>query len=195
MTGGKTTIVSPEELQARLNAVIPKDGRICIGVDGMDGVGKSTLAHAMAKRLGGSVVSLDNHLDKKQNRYTHHIRCNELKAALSASAPPILIEGVCLLAVAHRCDFNVDVLVYVRRLSRNSGIWHDQELCMGERPVAELKNVVRELRHIFAEGASATEASDATADEDLGLAGELIDYHAQWTPVQRAHLVFDVVDR
>lgn len=146
----KTTIVSLEELQARLNAVIPKDGRSCIGVDGMDGVGKSTLARAMAKRLGGSVVSLDDHPDKKQNRYTHHIHRNEVKAAISASSSPILIEGVCLLAVAHRCGFNVDVLVYVRRLSRNSGIWHDQELCMAERPVPELKEVERELRYIFA---------------------------------------------
>ncbi|WP_282525519.1 hypothetical protein [Bradyrhizobium sp. Arg816] len=28
---------------------------------------------------------------------------------------------------------------------------------------------------------------------DLGLTGELIDYHAQWKPVHRADLVFDVV--
>src|SRR5262245_48888077 len=175
------TLRSQEELHARLNDLLPNDGRFCIGFDGMDGVGKSTLAREMAKRLGGSVISLDDHLVKKQNGYILHIRCNELKAVISASRAPILIEGVCLLAVAHRCGFDVDVLVYVRRLSHNSGIWHDQELCMAEKPADELKQGEREIRNAF----SATENS--IADDDLGLSGELIDYHAQWKPMRRAN--------
>jgi hypothetical protein len=127
-------LTSQEELYARLDQLLPNGGRLCIGLDGMDGVGKSTLAREMAKRLGGSVISLDDHLVKKQNGYILHIRCDEVKAAISASRSPILIEGVCLLAVAQRCRFDVDVLVYVRRLSRNSEIWHDQEYACQRSP-------------------------------------------------------------
>jgi hypothetical protein len=32
-------------------------------------------------------------------------------------------------------------------------------------------------------------------DDYLGLAGELIDYHAKWQPVSNANVVFDVVDK
>jgi len=185
------TLSSQEELYARIDALLPSSGRgVCIGLDGLDGVGKSTLAREIANRLGGSLISLDDHLVKKQNGYTLHIRCDELKALISASRSPILIEGVCLLAVARRCGFDVDLLVYVRRLSHNSGIWHDQELCMAEKSADELKQEARELRKAF----STTEKPDSVADDDdLGLTGELIDYHAQWKPVQRADLVFDVV--
>src|SRR5262245_34233923 len=123
-----------DELRARLDGLLPNGGRLCIGFDGMDGVGKSTLAREMAQRLGASLISLDDHLVKKQNLYVPHIRCDELEAAISASHSPILIEGVCLLAVAHRCGFDVDVLIYMRRLSHNSGIWHNKELCLAERP-------------------------------------------------------------
>jgi hypothetical protein len=187
MTHDRMTIASEEELFTLLNNLMPRGRRVCIGVDGLDGIGKSTLARAMAKRLGGSVISLDDYLNKKQNRYVQHIRCNEVDAAIATSPSPILIEGVCLLAVARRCDFDLDMLVYVRRLSRNTGIWHDQEWCMAERPAAELKKEEQELRNIFAEEA------DDLAEKDLGLRGELIDYHAEWKPVHRADLVFDVV--
>lgn len=187
MTDEIIAIASEDELQARLSNLIAKGRRACIGVDGLDGIGKSTLARAIAIRLGGSVISLDDHLDKKQNRYAQHIRCKEVNAAIATYPYPILIEGVCLLAVAERCDFDVDVLVYVRRLSRNSGIWHDQEWCLAERPAAELKDEEQKLRNIFAEGI------EGVAEEDLGLRGELIDYHAKWKPVKRADVVFDVM--
>ncbi|WP_441259606.1 hypothetical protein AB7008_23605 [Bradyrhizobium sp. 521_C7_N1_3] len=178
---------SQSELYARLADLLPNDGRLCIGIDGMDGVGKSTLARELANRLGGSVISLDDHLTRKQNGYILHIRCDELKAALSASTSPILVEGVCLLAVAQRCGFDVDVLVYVRRISRNSDIWHEEEICMAQSPAIELKEKARALRNAFL----MTDESANIADDDLGLMGELIDYHAQWRPVERA-LLYDV---
>src|SRR4051794_23498229 len=93
-------LTSPQELHARLDGLLPNGDHLCIGFDGLDGVGKSTLAYEMARRLGGSVISLDDYLVEKQNGYVLHIRSDELNAAISASRLPILIEGVCLLAVA-----------------------------------------------------------------------------------------------
>ncbi|MET4297063.1 hypothetical protein ABIB06_007650 [Bradyrhizobium sp. LB8.2] len=183
-------LTSHEELHARLDHLRPNGGCLCIGIDGMDGVGKSTLAREMAKRLGGGVISLDDHLVKKQNGYILHIRCSDLKAAISASCSPILIEGVCLLAVARRCGFDVNVLVHVRRLRNNSGIWHNEELCMAEKFAGELKQREREFRKAFS---TPKKPDDSGAEDDLGLIGEFIDYHAHWKPVQRADLVFDVV--
>jgi hypothetical protein len=182
-------LTSQDELHVRLDDLLNGE-HLCIGFDGMDGVGKSTLAREMAERLGLSVISLDTYLVEKQNGYVPHIRCDELKAAISVCRSPILIEGVCLLAVARRCGFDVDFLVYVRRLSGNSGIWHEQELCMAELPADEVKRKERDLRGAL----STTEKPDSVSDDEyLGLTAELIDYHAQWRPVQSADLVFDVV--
>ncbi|MBR1172990.1 hypothetical protein JQ617_03395 [Bradyrhizobium sp. KB893862 SZCCT0404] len=178
---------SQEELHVRLAQFRGGVGGLRIGIDGMDGVGKSTLARELANRLGGSVISLDDYLTKRQNSYVLHIRCDDVKAAISASKLPTLIEGVCLLAVAQRCGFEVDALVYVRRISGNSGIWHEEEICMALSPPDELKQKERALREAF----STTEKSGNLGDDDLGLTGELIDYHARWRPVERA-LVFDI---
>ena len=45
-----TSIKSLEELHSKLKSLMPEGERLCIGIDGMAGVGKSTLA----RRLGPS---------------------------------------------------------------------------------------------------------------------------------------------
>ena len=191
MTCSLGSTASVDELHRRLEIVYAASKKHLIGIDGVDGSGKTTLAKRLAKRFGGSVVSLDDYLDKNQNAYTLHVRCHELNRAIANSQSPILIEGVCLLAVARRCGFSVDVHVYVRRLSKNSLLWHDEEMCMAETEADELKRVERELQ---AAAAKLGDEDDPISDQNgLGLRGELIDYHAGWKPVQLADLVFDIV--
>ena len=136
------------------------------------------------------MVSIDEHLDRNQNAYIHHVRCDELIKVIATSQSPILIEGVCLLAVAQRCGFRLDAHVYVRRLSKNSLIWHDEEMCLAEIDAEELKRDEREM--LKAAGKLIGEV-DGLSEEELGLRGELIDYHARWKPVQLADVVFDIV--
>jgi hypothetical protein len=170
---------------------MPDVGRVCIGIDGMNGAGKTCLAGELAPLLGAKVISLDDYLNKKRGAYVPHIRCEEVSAAVEAATPPILIEGTCLRAVAERCGIIVRLHVYVRRLSANSLLWHEEDVCLGETPVDELKQKERELRVLAAEWSGHKDVERVA--EETGLSEELIDYHARWKPVQHADVIFDVI--
>lgn len=185
------SITSLEELHSKLESLMPDAERVCIGIDGMDGVGKTFLVGKLAPLLGAKVISLDDYLDKQSGAYAPYIRCEEVRTAVEASTSLILIEGTRLRAVAERCGITVHLHVYVRRLSANSLIWHEDDICLGETPVDKLKQKERELRALAAEW-SGNKDSERGADE-AGLREELIDYHALWKPVQHADVIFDVI--
>ena len=159
----------------------------------MDGVGKTSLAKTIGETLRAVLIFVDDHVDKNKGGYIEYIRCSELHDEISrATVPLIIIEGVCLRAVAEHCKIDISMHVYVRRLSRQ-GIWHDEEVCCPTESADVLKEKARGLRedmsHIF---------SGAPAQQDhfeLGLEGELIDYHSMHRPVEKADIVFDVVER
>jgi hypothetical protein len=97
----------------------------------MDGIGKTPLAHKLATLLGATVISLDDHVDKNRGAYVPHIRSQEVTAAIEASSGlVVVVEGVCLRAVAERCWFTINVHIYVRRVSMETGLWHDEEICL-----------------------------------------------------------------
>src|SRR5262245_39012207 len=60
-----TPITSIEELHSKLKSLMPEGERVCIGIDGMDGVGKSHLARKLGGLLGAKVISLDHYLNRK----------------------------------------------------------------------------------------------------------------------------------
>jgi hypothetical protein len=184
---------SLEELCDKVKELMPNRPKVFIGIDGMNGVGKTCLACELAPLLGGTVISLDDHLDKKRGAYAACIRCHEVTAAIEAINGRIVIEGICLRAVAERCGFTIDVHIYVRWVSAQFGLWHDAEICLGETAVDELKQRGREYRRWGAviDGEDAEQAEeDAEQFHD-----ELIDYHARWRPVQSADAIFTIVPK
>jgi hypothetical protein len=177
-------------LHDKINTVMSERPTRLIGIDGMDGIGKTWLAGKLAELLGATVISLDKYVDKKQGAYVPHIRCQDVKAAIEASSAPVIVEGVCLRAVAERCVFTIDVHVYVRRISKNSGLWHDDRICLAESPVDVLKRDERELRRA---GAALSGREDLEeAEKETGLRDELIEYHAHWHPVPMADMIFTI---
>jgi hypothetical protein len=100
-----------EELHKKLTALVPEGERVCIGIDGMDGIGKTPLARELAGLLNATLISLDDYLDQNQKAYAAHIRCADIRKALERAKSPILIEGVCLRAVAERCSFRIHLHV------------------------------------------------------------------------------------
>jgi dephospho-CoA kinase len=87
------TTSSLEELLGKLDSLIQEGDKVCIGIDGMDGIGKTPLARKLAPLLGAQVISLDDYLDKKQGAYIPHIRCNEVTAAIEAASARVIVEG------------------------------------------------------------------------------------------------------
>jgi hypothetical protein len=167
--------------------------RPLLGIDGMDGVGKTTLAKRLKDPLYANLVSLDEDLDRNKGAFARHIRCGDLNAILANCRRWFIVEGICLLDVAARCGFACGIHLYVRRVSQSSGIWHDEDVALTLVSVEDLKIHDRELRQAaMMIATSEGNQSDTSFDDDPGLRGELIDYHAKWDPVRLADLIFDV---
>jgi hypothetical protein len=187
------SLSSIEELIREIKIREPRQERMLIGIDGMDGVGKTTLAKQLKGALGATLVSLDEYLDRKKGAFARHIRCDDVNAILAARRQWAIVEGVCLREVAARCDFACDVHLYVRRISQSTGIWHDDDIALTLQSVEGLKKRDRELRQLAVMMDESEESqSDTRFADDTGLRGELIDYHAKWDPVRSADLIFDV---
>jgi uridine kinase len=175
-----SSIESVDELQSRILKAMGALGKFVIGIDGMDGAGKSSLAHDLGARLGAKVVSVDDFWVDRELPYVAHIACQKLEEEMLSSSVAI-VEGVCLRAVAERCGIAIDFHVYVRVLSHPFRFWHDQEVCLSEFPVEELKRQAQGLRDVVGAG-------------ELRLEGDLIDYHAENHPVRGADVVFDRIE-
>ena len=113
---------------------------------------------------------------------------------MAALSGPLIVEGVCLRAVADRCGIPIHLHVYVRSISHNSGLWNDEDVGLAERPAEELKQERREMAEMASSLIDNYEQLEEDGDKPGGLGEELIDYHAEWKPYQRADVVYDVED-
>ena len=148
-----------------------------IGIDGIDGCGKTTLGKAVAAELRCRLFSLDDYLEKDKGRFVDFLDFRRLHTEASPEEAYV-VEGVCLLQALQRADLVVDTLVYVKR--RHLGIWSDErELDLNE-PLEEFLQGERKL--------TAMVAPEPVLD--LGLAEEVIRYHYAVRPHNRAQVVY-----
>jgi hypothetical protein len=156
-----------------------------IGVDGTDGVRKTSISTSLSQTLGLPLLSLDDYLVKKQGGFVEFLRYDELRDELGA-AQRFIVEGVCLLEVLERIGAAVDALVYVKRY--HHGLWADErELDVTLETVddflaQEHKYTVR-VAQLFG-------GSDHQNDDGPSLADEIVRYHAKYRPHQNADCVY-----
>lgn len=62
------------ETSQELAALLRESGYGRIGIDGVDGSGKTTLAKNLAEQLDVPLISLDDYLDEKRDGYLDHLR-------------------------------------------------------------------------------------------------------------------------
>jgi hypothetical protein len=94
--------------------------RFLIAIDGVDGVGKSTLARYLAWQLGMPVVETDMFLNSETEGLVY--REGELLAAIQsrfAADRPVIIEGVRVLHLLKALKLDVDFLTWVEMESRS----------------------------------------------------------------------------
>ena len=103
-----------------------------IGIDGFCGAGKTFLARKLSEALNVGLISIDSHLVYRgtQSRYVDRLDWAALDDSLNQRARAhrqVILEGICFLDVIKRLGIckNSVCWVYVKRLSHNSGIWHD----------------------------------------------------------------------
>jgi uridine kinase len=86
-----------------------------IGIDGADGVGKSSLASWLAWQLGAPAIHLDLYTvrDSEPPQWRTEDLQRVLTTRLDEHARPLVIEGIMLLEVLAKIGREVDFLVYV----------------------------------------------------------------------------------
>ncbi len=163
-----------------------------IGIDGLDGIGKTPLAKLLGAKLDAKIVSLDSYLEKNQNKYTNALN-ERLINDINNSTGITIIEGVCLLAAAKRFGFELDCLVYLKRM--HLGIWVDEDICEFSETSDEIISKEEDKIFIFKEWNSNTKNLSPPNREDVKLSGlrcELIHYHDKYQPHNNAHLVLEL---
>ena len=163
-----------------------------IGIDGTDGVGKTTLAKELGDTIGATVFSLDDFVVDNRGSYIPNLRIEELDAAISSTSRPVVIEGVCLLEALEVVSLSPDLLIYVKRIAEY-GHWYDEDECDPEEDedalIERLAKEAAEFAHI---DASLSNESDPDP-ETLGLTPlreEIVRYHCRRRPSQNAQIIF-----
>ena len=151
-----------------------------IGIDGTDGVGKTTLASQIGDAFKLPVIYLDDFLEPERGSYVAYLCLEDVREKLRLLNSPVVIEGVCLLRAAERIGVEITHHIYIKRI--RYGIWRDEETCDPLEPVEDLLSRLTEDLRVFAKSASYIEGEKWS---HLGnnikvspLREEVIRYHA-----------------
>jgi hypothetical protein len=83
-----------------------------IGIDGIDGVGKTYLAKDIEK-MGYKRLSLDNFLKRKSGNYFKFINFELLGKSIKQSSGKLVVEGVLLQKVLRKLPLIIDCFIYI----------------------------------------------------------------------------------
>jgi hypothetical protein len=112
----KRPLAGSEELLEIVLALLgPNRLPLLIGIDGADGLGKSSLASWLAWQLGAPAIHLDLYLVKDSEPLQWRIPCLQriLSTRLDEHAKPLVLEGIMLLEALAKIGRRADFLVYV----------------------------------------------------------------------------------
>lgn len=113
-----------------------------ISLDGVDGVGKSTLAHKIAKEIGLKHFNLDKFLTKKCDMYIKYIDYEQLKKKIILeiqSNKTVVVEGICVKQILKAINLDPDLSIYIKILDRY-GFWIHQILFPPDKSADEVIN-------------------------------------------------------
>lgn len=158
---------------------IQNKGHLCIGIDGIDGAGKSTLARKLSAALISEHVNLDDFLIKNREGFLKNLKYTELKKK-TTECSSFVIEGVCLLKALNEIKLKVDCLIYVKTM--HLGYWSDERECDIDGDVEEFIKKEEEFVRII--------SAEDNKTVNLGLAEEIIRYHHEMKPHKRADVYY-----
>ena len=168
----ETRIINTEnELVAALRNT-SFDSKSTVSVDGVDGVGKTTLSTKIAQELCLSNIELDDFVQKNQGGYINHIDYDRLLKKINANKP-VVVEGICVLQILQRIQIRPNVRIYIKVVDR----------------------------YCFCNGQIKYFPPDKSADEvinerkikgfSVGFEEDLIRYHYNFTPHEKSDYIFE----
>lgn len=168
----ETRIINTEnELIATLRNR-PFDSKSTVSIDGVDGVGKTTLSAKIAQELCISNIELDDFVQKKQGGYVSHIDYDRLLKKINTDKP-VVVEGICVLQILHRIQIRPNVSIYIKVVDK-------YRFCNGQikyfPPDKSANEVINERK---SKGFS------------VGYEEDLIRYHYSFKPHEKSDLIFE----
>lgn len=189
-------VSSADQLAAILQFAFSPHLQSVIAIDGKDGVGKSTLSAQLCQEIGGTVISVDDHVEKGRGTYFPASHLSDVRSALFQAAAPRIVEGVCLRDVLEAIDCSSAVHVYVRRVIAN-GFWPDRVICDPAEPVEDI--IAREVPNLrqFAQCKAEMSGEEPPQLDSIWLTPlreEIIRYHARVRPFRTADIVVSLAE-
>lgn len=181
---------------AELFSILENQNYRIIGIDGMDGAGKSFIANKVATKFDLRHINLDDYVEKNKGQYAPNIKYDLLRRAIEQSQKPIIIDGVCLLAILNNMSIEPDLLLYVKRMS-SYGIWHDGDRCEVPEDIDAFISREKESLRSFAKLEARLEGIMTNCEEVKypELSEELIRYHYNFKPHDKASIIYEnIVD-
>lgn len=117
------------EVRALASALAVRSPLHIVGIDGWTGVGKTTLARALAAELNGSACDLDTALNRDRKSYVPALRLDEITEALAAQTGVLLVSGICVRQVFEQVGCCADAHVYIKRMATWG--WADEDELSG----------------------------------------------------------------
>ncbi len=109
-----------------------------ISIDGVDGVGKSTLSCKIAEELCLPNIEIDNFVQEQQGGYIKYIDYDRLHDRISNQT--IIVEGGCVQQILNNMSLTSDVSVYVKVIDVY-GFWmHRMRLFPSDKSADEVIN-------------------------------------------------------
>jgi len=149
---------------------------IIVSVDGVDGVGKTTLACNIAKKMNFPCIEIDTFVQEQQGGFIDHIDYNRLSETIKQAIITnhlIILEGICVLQVLQKLGLNSYAKVYVKVIN-NYGFWMDQIRLFPPDKSADEMIAERKAKGFL-----------------LGHVEDIIRYHYTFKPHENADYIFE----
>lgn len=164
-----------------------------IGVDGINGAGKSCFTGILSSCIDYFYISLDDYVQNNMGGFANYINIPLLRHNLCGHKN-IIIEGVCLLDALINADISADMIIYIKRVK---GIptkyeWEDAEELEYAGDVEELIAKEDATQMFFDQSAVEFDGKEIPKEksEISALAKEIYRYHARVKPQRIADIIF-----
>ena len=176
-----------------LRRVVKAAGWRRVGIDGVDGVGKSYLAAELSEALGYPTLDVDDYVFKNQGGFVPFVDYPALSAALK-SMPEVILSGACLREVLANAGSTLDGHIYIKRM--RNGLWADEDKCVFPEGVDAAVNAIAQYSEMVSRSLDDRSDLPNPVDESQpDLPEEIMRYHEQYEPHEMADLVYERPDR
>lgn len=167
----------------KLNVSHPK----LIGIDGIDGIGKTTMATKLASELQYQVISIDDYLNKNQGSYYKHIDFAKLKEDI-LTRNQVIVEGILLTRILNKIDVKCDFYIYA---TNNFWVYEWSEEFDGIYSLMPLEDIVSHAEELTNKIVKATE-SHPKIYKMSEYVKDIYTYSYKYRPWSNADMVFQI---